>query len=320
MKHTLSIAPLLVALLPQLLGAVPRSTAGPATGPQAERAGAVSLERVVVSTTVAVHGPDGRFIPGLDRSRFEVFDDGARQQVEFFSDADMPVTLGIIFDLSSSMSGRLDRARDALSRMLEHRNADDEYFLVTFGDRPRLAQTFTSDPEAVTRALRGANARGNTALYDALLTGAEVARGGRHERRALLVISDGRDTDSRYRYDEVRERLAEADVLLYAVGVLDHASADPRTSAGWMLLDRLTRVAGGRGFACASESELTESCVEVALELRQLYSIAFYQSDEDDDGRWHKLRVRVRAPDGSRRFAVRAKAGHRSARPDGRTP
>lgn len=277
----------------------------------------VSLDRDLVTVDVSVEDGDGRFLEGIDRSRFEVFEDSVRQEIAFFADTDTPVTLGVVFDVSRSMEGRLDRARDALARSLDVANRDDEFFLVTFDDRPRLVRGLTSDGAAIARSLTNVAAHGDTALYDAIRLGIETSEGARHSRRALLVITDGHDTHSAYSYDELRELVRESGVQVYVIGIVDLLAVQRPASNGLGPVGELARASGGRAFFPFGDEELIDDCTTVALELRHRYSIGYYPTSDGRDGRWHKIRVKVASQSGQPRARVRAREGYYGTR--GRT-
>src|SRR5262249_28048289 len=149
-----------------------------------------------------------RLVTGLQRKDFEVFEDKVKQEITFFSDADAPINLGIIFDVSGSMKGKLDRARDALKAFIQTSHSDDDFFLVGFNQRANLLAEFT-DGEALVNKLTLVDPKGQTALYDAAYLGIEKVKQGRHSRNAILLISDGQDNSSRYTYTELRRVLKE---------------------------------------------------------------------------------------------------------------
>lgn len=269
----------------------------------------VRLNRDIVTVHVTVADPYGRFVTGLEKSNFEIFDDKIKQEIEFFSDADVPVTLGIVYDVSGSMASKLQRSLHALRRFVETSHNEDEFFLVAFNQRAQLVRDFSMSGEDVVSSLTLANTTGRTALYDAAYLGVEKAQQGRHTKRALLVLSDGQDNSSRYTFNELRSLVKEADVQLYAIGVLD--SRDGTLGmAGQAILEELARITGGRAFFPQSEEELVDVCTQIALELRHQYSIGYYPTTNMRDGRWHKIKVKVDAPAGLPRLSVRSKEGY----------
>ncbi len=269
----------------------------------------------LVSVTVSVTDAYGRFVTGLRQDDFEVFDNKVKQQIAHFSDADAPITLGIVYDVSGSMKERITRSVRALRRFIETSHEDDDFFLIGFNDRAKLVQDFTTSGERVMGHLMFVQPKGNTALYDAAYLAVEKVAQGRHNKRALLIISDGQDNSSRYTYKELRNRVKEADVQVYAIGITDPAS-DSLSGFGRSLLEEMTRMTGGRAFfpSAYNEPELVEICTRIALELRHQYSIGFYPSNVESDSKWHKVQIKVNPPKGLGRLSLSYKDGYQSFR------
>jgi VWFA-related protein len=171
--------------------------------------------------TATVTDASGRFVRGLAREDFSVFEDGRQQAITHFSAERVPVSLGIAIDASGSMSGeKWDAAREALNRFLfELLDAEDEIFLYRFNDEPDLVEGWTSNRERLTRALGRITPRGGTALYDTVAEAVPLAQSGRHRKKALLVISDGNDTASTIGPSELKRLVQETEVLVYAIGI-----------------------------------------------------------------------------------------------------
>ncbi len=268
------------------------------------------LKSDVVTLSVTVSDPYGRFVTGLDKTHFEVYEDKVKQKIEFFNDDDAPITLGIVYDVSGSMASKVSRSLHALRRFVETSHDDDEYFLVGFNHRAQLLRDFTTSGESVINSLTLVQTDGRTALYDAAYIGIEKARTGRHNKKALLIVSDGQDNNSRYTFSELRDLVREADVQLYAIGIVDLVRDNDLGAYGESVLEELSRSTGGRAFFPSSEEELVDVCTQIALELRHQYSIGYYPTTDIRDGRWHKLKVKVDPPPGLPRLAVRAKEGY----------
>jgi Ca-activated chloride channel homolog len=269
------------------------------------------IETNVVTLTVTVSDARRRFVPGLAREHFEVFDDELKQSIEYFAADDVPVSLGIIFDVSSSMQGKLAQAREALKAFIQTSHADDDFFLIGFNQRPQLLAEFT-DGNTLLGKLSLIGSRGETALFDATYLGVEKVLQGRQRRRALLLISDGQDNSSRYTYGQLRRLLKEVDVLLYCVGISGNADAEDSglELQGRTTLEEIARITGGKAFFPRSAAELEEITTRIALELRQQYSIGYLPTNTRCDGKWRKLRVRINPPRGLPNFHVRAREGY----------
>ena len=181
----------------------------------------VSLVLVPVTITDARE----RLIVGLKPKDFEVFDGKSRQEIRHFSSEDGPISLGVILDLSGSMNSKIERAREAVLAFLKSANPQDEFFLITFADRPQLLTDFTNSVEDVQAQLLYTIPKGRTALLDAIYMGVTKMRQAKYSKRALLIISDGGDNHSRYTERDIRSLVKEADVMLYGVGIYDRTFA-----------------------------------------------------------------------------------------------
>ncbi len=265
----------------------------------------------VVTVNVSVTDKQFRHVTGLSKEHFEVYEDKVRQQIEFFSDDDKPVSVGIVFDLSGSMSNKITRAREALRAFVDTCHNDDDFFLVTFNDRASLLAEL-SDGHTVLNKLTFAEPRGQTALYDAAYLGVEKVKQGRHDKRAILIISDGQDNASRYNYGELRKLLKEADVQVYCIGITeDGAIAGSLIDMqGRAVLDEIARTTGGMAFYPNAYGELEDAVTRIALVLRRQYSLGYVPVNEQRDGKWRKIKVRVNAPKGMPSLVVRAKEGY----------
>jgi Ca-activated chloride channel family protein len=274
--------------------------------------GPVVVNTDLITLTVTVTDTYGRYVSGLDKKAFKVLEDKEEQEIEYFSDDDAPVSVGVIFDVSGSMSGdKIRKAREALSRFIQTSHDSDEYFLIAFNSRAQLLLDKTRDGDAVLNKLTFVQTRSNTALYDACYLGVEKVTRGTHPKRALLLISDGQDNDSRYTFSEVRRLLKESDVVLYSIGIL--GGNDPGSSLGMegqSVLDELSAVSGGKAFFPNTSAEMDELFERIALELRHQYSIGYRPKNFKNDGKWHKLKVKVTPPRGLPRLFVRSREGY----------
>jgi len=291
----------------------PQLTPTASPTPTGREAGPVEIANTdLVTLTVTVTDNYGRYVSGLDKKAFKLFEDKEEQEIQYFSDDDAPVSVGVIFDVSGSMSGdKIRKAREALSRFIQTSHDSDEYFLIAFNSRAQLLLDKTRDGDAVLNKLTFVETKSNTALYDACYLGVEKVSRGSHRKRALLLISDGQDNDSRYTFNEVRRLLKESDVVLYSIGIL--GGNDPGSSLGMegqAILDELSAVSGGKAFFPNTSAEMDELFERIALELRHQYSIAYRPKDFKNDGKWHKLKVKVTPPRGLPRLYVRSREGY----------
>ncbi len=272
----------------------------------------VKIKTDLVTLTLTVTDLYGRYVSGLTRKAFSVVDNDTPQEITFFSDSDAPVSIGILFDVSGSMSGeKIGKARKALERFVATSHPSDEYFLIAFNKRAQLLLDRTRDGEAVLQKLTLVEPKHNTALYDAVYLGIEKVTRGSHQKRALLIISDGQDNASRYNFGEVRRLMKESDVVTYAVGIMDRGDVGSMLGMqGQAFLDELTSVTGGKSFYPQSDVEMDEIFERIALELRHQYSIGYTPKDFEPNGKWRKVKVKVKPPRGLPRLTVRSREGY----------
>jgi Ca-activated chloride channel family protein len=287
-----------------------KPTPTPAAGDDSEAP--VKIKTDLVTLTLTVTDLYGRYVSGLTKNAFSVTDNNVDQEITFFSDSDAPVSVGILFDVSGSMSGeKIQKARTALSRFILTSHPSDEYFLIAFNNRAQLLMDRTRDGDAVLQKLTLVQPKSNTALYDAVYLGLERVTRGTHQKRALLIISDGQDNASRYNFSEVRRLMKESDVVAYAVGIVNPNDVGSSVGMqGQAFLDEISSVSGGKAFYPQTDVEMDEIFERIALELRHQYSIGYTPKDFQADGKWRKLKVKVNPPRGLPRLNVRGREGY----------
>ncbi|HMT09447.1 MAG TPA: VWA domain-containing protein [Pyrinomonadaceae bacterium] len=272
----------------------------------------VKVKTDLVTLTLTVTDYYGRYVSGLNKKAFSVTDNGVPQDITFFSDSDAPVSIGVLFDISGSMGGdKIAKARNALSRFIMTSHPSDEYFLIAFNSRAQLLLDRTRDGDAVLQKLTLVKPKDNTALYDAVYLGIERVTRGAHQKRALLVISDGQDNSSRYNFSEVRRLMKESDVVTYAVGILGrNDNSGAMGMQGQAFLEEIASATGGRAFFPNSDIELDEIFERIALELRHQYAVGYTPKDFEPNGKWRKVKVKVKPPRGFPRLTVRGREGY----------
>ncbi len=264
----------------------------------------LKVQTDLVTLTVTVHDNWGRLVSNLTKKHFQAFEDKVEQEIVFFSDTDAPASIGIIYDISGSMSSeKIALSRRALERFILTSHPSDEYSVIAFNDKVRLVADRTRDPNVVLNSLSLIKTGGNTALYDAVYLGLDRVTRGAHKKRALIVISDGLDNSSRYSYSEMRRHLKEADVVIYSVGIYGNEVE------GHPVLKQLSNATGGTAFF-ASDGTLDELFERIALEIRQQYSIGYIPKDFQLDGKWRRLKLKITPPRGMPRLSVRTREGY----------
>lgn len=271
----------------------------------------ISVNTDLVTLTLTVTDQYNRYVSGLTKKAFIVNDNGEEQELTFFSDTDAPVSIGILFDVSGSMSGeKIQRARKALEKFINTSHPNDEYYLIAFNNKAQLLLDRTRDGEAVLRKLTLVQPNKNTALYDAVYLGVERVTRGTHQKKAILIISDGEDNNSRYKFTEVRRLCKESDVNIYSIGIYDGGDANGLGLLGQSFLSELSSVTGGEAFFPQTNVEMDEIFERIALELRHQYSVGYTPKNFTPDGKWRKVKVKVKPPRGLPRLIVRSREGY----------
>jgi len=268
----------------------------------------VDVDLVLVPVTIT--DARERLVVGLNQTDFEIFEGKNRQEIRHFSMEDAPVSLGVIFDMSGSMNSKFERAREAVIEFLKTANPQDEFFLITFADRPEEASDFTTSVEDVQAQMLHTFPKGRTALFDAIYLGITKMRQARYRKRALLIISDGGDNHSRYTEGEIKSLVKEADVLLYGVGIYDRYFPTPEERLGPLLLSNLTEITGGRTFTIDNPNDLPAVARAIGVQLRHQYLIGYRPSNSARNGKWHKIKVKLAALKGVPPLRVHAKTGY----------
>jgi Ca-activated chloride channel homolog len=265
----------------------------------------------LISFNVTVTDIYGRFVSGLSKQAFSVFDDKDSEEITFFSDNDAPLSIGIVFDLTGSMSGdKVKRARNALAHFFQTSDDHDEYFLITLqSGRAFLTMDRSRDSQAILDNLTLVQTKGNTAFYDGVYLAADKVQRGTYPKRAVLVISDGQDNNSRYTFNDLRKMLKESDVAIYSIGIEESGNGS-LAMEGSGILEEISGVSGGKAFFPRTDAEMDDIFEQIAIELRHQYSIGYKPANFKPDGRWHHIKVKINPPRGLPRLFVRSKDGY----------
>lgn len=264
----------------------------------------------LVLVPVTITDPMNRLVTGLEKENFLLTDNGQQQIIRHFSSEDAPISLGVIFDVSGSMADKIDKSRQAVVEFFRTANPQDEFFLITFSEKPEVLVDFTSSVEDIQSKLVYAVPRGRTALLDAIYLGMNRMRKAHYERKALLIISDGGDNHSRYTEGEIKSMVREADVQIYGIGLFDQSFKTPEEREGPALLSDVTEVTGGRTFVISSPNELADVATKIGIELRNQYVLGYRPTNPGRDGKWRKIKVKLNPPKGLPPLHVYAKTGY----------
>ena len=255
------------------------------------------IDTTLVPIAVAVtKAANGQLVTGLEKRNFKVYEDKVEQEIINFSTEDAPLSVGVVFDASSSMGAKLQRSREAVAQFMKTANPEDEFFLVQFNDRPELTLPFTSDPAQIQNRLTFLQSKGSTALLDGVYMAMNEMKKARNGRKAILIISDGGDNSSRYTESEVKNFVREADVQIYAIGIYEAAGARSRTPeelSGPGLLADITESTGGKHFAVDNLADLPDVAAKIGLELRNQYVLGYSPKNVARDGKYRKVEVKL---------------------------
>jgi Ca-activated chloride channel family protein len=251
------------------------------------------VDRTEVLVPVAVNDTYNRPVAGLEKENFRVFDDKIEQVITSFSMEDEPVAVGLVFDTSGSMSGTEREERMAATEFFKTANPEDEFALVEFDSAPRLVVPVTPDPAKITYQLLFTHTKGSTALLDAVFLGLHEIKKSNKRRKALVVISDGGENNSRYTSSEIRNVVKESDVLIYSIGVF----ADANYTEGGGVLNSISEQTGGRLFKTQG-MRLSDIAQKISIDLRNRYLLGYVPNNAERNGRYHLVEVKIVAPKG----------------------
>ena len=274
---------------------------------------ALKMDVDLALVNVTVTDPYNRLVTGLDMENFRVFEDNVEQEIVTFSSEDVPISIGVIFDFSGSMTNKVGKAREAAVQFFKTANPQDEFFLVSFNERAELTSTFTNSVQDLQSSLMLTSAKGRTALLDAIYLGLSQMRGAHNAKRALLILSDGGDNHSRYNESDIKRLVREADTQLYAIGIYDslgYRNRTPEELNGPSLLSEITEMTGGRVFSVEKLDDLPDIASKISMELRNQYVLGYRPSNKAHDARWRKIKIKLRAPRGLPPLNVYARTGY----------
>jgi VWFA-related protein len=259
------------------------------------------VDTTLVLIPVAVTDSLNRFVLGLQKEDFHLFEDTVEQKVAHFSGEDVPLSVGLVFDESGSMDYKLRTSQAAVGQFLKTMNADDEAFLVEFSDNAKLSVGFTADTGEIQDALKKAKPGGLTAMLDAIHLAVREMKKARNSRKTIVVISDGGDNHSQYTSAEIESLVREADVQIYAMGVFEPTlpfGLRPEEVSGPRLLSEIATQTGGRAFSATLTSDLPSVAARIAVELRNQYVLGYYPKNQTKDGKYRHVEVKLAQPRG----------------------
>jgi Ca-activated chloride channel homolog len=286
------------SIKPALESKIPQEAAAPKAK---DNSFGITIEVDLIMMYTSIYDKSGRFVGGLKKDNFKLYEDGIEQKIDRFSQEDAPISMGILLDLSGSMRSKIDQINRAALAFIRASNPQDQVFLIGFNDEVELLQDFTSDVDEITDALENTITLGGTALYDAIYLGVQKSHTGSKAKKAVVVITDGEDRDSYYKLDEIIKKVQELDVQVFSVGFLNDIPdkgilGSFSKSEAEKARDALTRVAeetGGKAFFPDKLTDIHTIVAQIAGELRNQYSIGYFSSNPARDGSFRRVKIEL---------------------------
>ncbi|HUA17725.1 MAG TPA: VWA domain-containing protein [Bryobacteraceae bacterium] len=266
-----------------------------------EHPASIRVDKTLVQINVTVTDPLNRFVTGLEKEHFRLFEDKVEQKILDFSSEDAPLSIGLVFDTSGSMGAKLQKSREAAVEFFKTANPQDEFFLVEFNDRPQMMVPFTTDTAEIQNRLDFSQSKGKTALLDSVYMAMNQMKKAHNPRKAILIISDGGDNNSRYTETEIKNAVREADVQIYGIGIFEPIGSRGRTPEELMgpsLLSEVAQLTGGRSYNVENLNELADIAAKIGIELRNQYVLYYTSSNQARDGKYRHVNVKLVQPRG----------------------
>ena len=266
----------------------------------------VNVDSMVLHTTV--RNRKGTLVSGLRQGDFHVYEDGVPQQLTFFAHEDIPLTVGLVIDISGSMRPKRSDVIAAALAFARNSNSQDQMFVINFNEHVSFglpsSKPFTDNPAELEAALIHL-ANGQTALYDAIAAGLEHLKKGDRDKKVLIVISDGADNASRFQLSQIMALAKQSDAIIYTVGLFEPEDPDhnPR------VLKQLAEITGGETFLPEEIRDVVPICERIAHDIRSQYTLVYTPTNAKQDGDYRQIQVTVEPPD-RRRLLVRTRAGY----------
>jgi Ca-activated chloride channel family protein len=267
----------------------------------------VNVDLVVLNATV--RDQKGRVASDLRQQDFEIFEDGVRQSIRLFRHEDIPVAVGLVIDHSGSMRPKLASVTAAARTFVQSSSPEDQMFVVNFNENITrglpAATPFTNRPDELARAISGTPATGKTALYDAVWKAREWLAGGSHDKKVLIVISDGGDNASAHTLADVLQTGNKSNIQVYTIGIFDPDDPDKNPA----VLRQLALATGGEAFVPNELSEVVSVCESIARDIRTQYTLGYLSSAATQGGGYHSIKVLARGT-GKAKLHVRTRSGY----------
>jgi len=277
------------------------------------------VDMSLVLVPVHVTTPLGVSVTDLTKTNFQVYEDNVEQTITHFSKDDAPLSIGLVFDASASMRSKIHKSSEAAAAFFKTANAEDEFFLVEFNERPRLAIPFTFDSNELYDHIVHTKTTGRTSLLDAIHMALLQMKKAANSRKALVIVSDGGDNCSRYSFGQIKNALVESDVQVYAMGIFDPQDSTkkrpPEEVKGPELLSELAELSGGRHYPIDDLNELPQISERIGLELRNQYVLGYSPENLARDGKYRTIKLNLAAPPGMPALRTQYRHGYYAPAP-----
>lgn len=261
----------------------------------------IRVDTTLVLIPVTVTDPSNRIVTGLDKDYFQLQEDNLDQNITHFASEDTPISVGIVFDTSGSMGDKLQKSRQAVAQFSRTANPEDEFFLVQFNTQPELTVGWVNNTDELQNHILFSQSRGTTALLDAVYLALNQMKKAHNPRKAILIISDGGDNNSRYTESELKNVVREADVQIYGIGIYEAVGSRSRTPeelSGPSMLSEIANQTGGRVYQVGNLGDLPDIAAKIGIELRNQYVLGYSPTNRERDGKYRRVKVKLIQPRG----------------------
>jgi VWFA-related protein len=270
----------------------------------------LNVNLVVLHTTVL--DDRSKFVDGLTQDNFRVYEDKIEQKLSLFKREDIPVSMGLVIDNSGSMRDKRPSVNEAALTLVQNSNPQDESFVVNFNDDfyLDLDKDFTNSIPELKEALERIDARGSTALYDAIIGSLDHLKKGKKEKKVLLIVTDGEDNTSRNSLEKTVREIQKTDTVIYTIGLLGQDTKGREKKNAKKALTEIALASGGVAFFPENVGDVHNICEQVAHDIRHQYTLGYYPLNVARDGSFRSVRVDVLPPRGKGKLVARTRNGY----------